>query len=121
MMFIPATPDSELRRMIEEEIATTSLKIKVVERAGIRVKKLMQKNDPIKENLCNDVGCMVCSTTGEGNCRKNGITYCIVCKGDCRGSTYHGETHMNGFTWGSQHMCNLQYKKRRVCDVETLR
>ena len=111
VMFVPATPGSELRKMFEEEISTTSLKIKVVERAGTRVKKILQKNDPFRLDTCVDVGCMVCSTTGKGNCRKDGITYQIVCKGDCEGDTYYGETHSNGYTRGSQHQNDYQYRR----------
>ena len=81
-MFIPATPDSKLAKLIEEEVKSSGVKIKVVERAGIKVKKLLQKNDPFKGKKCEDSTCFVCSTTNSGNCRKSGITYGIMCKGD---------------------------------------
>ena len=54
---------------------------------------------------------MVCGTTGEGNCRKNGVVYQIQCKGDCGGDLYHGETHTNGYTRGLQHQSDYQYKR----------
>ena len=97
--------------MIDDEIATTGLKIKVVERAGLRVKKMLQTNDPFREKLCSSDGCMVCGTTGEGNCRKNGVVYQKQCKGDCGGDLYHGETHTNGYTRGLQHQSDYQYKR----------
>ena len=111
VMFIPATPDSKLAKLIEEEVKSSGVKIKVVERAGIKVKKLLQKNDPFKGKKCEDSTCFVCSTTNSGNCRKSGITYGIMCKGDCDGDTYNGETHGNGYTRGSQHSSDYHHKR----------
>ena len=104
VMFVPTTPESMLKKMIEEEVKGTSIKIKVVERAGIRVKKMMQINNPFKESTCNEENCFICRTTGGGKCRKSGITYEISCKGDCDGDEYNGETHGNGYTRGSEHV-----------------
>ena len=39
------------------------------------------------------------------------MTYQIVCKGDCGGDMYHGETHTNGYTRGSQHLSDYQYRR----------
>ena len=111
VMFVLATPGSELRRMIQEEVSGTSLKIRVVERAGVRVKKMLQKNDPFKDKTCNEENCLVCSTTGEGKCRKSGVTYEIECQGDCGGDNYNGETHSNGYTRGLQHAAAYQNKR----------
>ena len=103
VMFVPATPNSQLSRQIQEIVDASSVKIKVVERAGTKVKKLLQKNNPFKKKTCSDNKCFVCSTTQEGNCRKSGVTYAIDCEGDCEGDVYHGETHANGYTRGLQH------------------
>ena len=111
MMFVPATPHSKLRKMVEEEVACSTLKIKVVERAGVKVKNLLQRNNPYKKKTCDDNGCFVCSTTRNGSCRKSGITYKISCKGDCDGDSYHGETHANGYTRGSQHISDYEHKR----------
>ena len=90
---------------------SSGIKIKVVERAGIKLKKRLQKNDPYKRKECDDNGCFVCSTSNTGNCRKSGVTYDIVCQGDCGGDTYNGETHANGFTRGMQHKTDYQHKR----------
>ena len=111
VMFVPATPHSMLRKMVEEEVASSTLKIKVVERAGVKVKNLLQRNNPYKKMTCDDNGCFVCSTTRNGSCRKSGITYKISCKGDCDGDCYHGETHANGYTRGSQHVSDYEHKR----------
>ena len=111
VMFVPATPHSMLRKMVEEEVASSTLKIKVVERTGVKVKNLLQRNNPYKKKTCDDNGCFVCSTTRNGSCRKSGITYKISCKGDCDGDCYHGETHANGYTRGSQHVSDYEHKR----------
>ena len=112
-VFIPATQGSELRHLIEEEVANTNLRIKVVEKAGIRVKRKIQKNDPFKGKTCDEDNCFICRTSGEGKCRKSGITYQIVCEGNCDEDTYHGETHGNGYTRGSEHESDYQHKRER--------
>ena len=58
-MFIPATPNSELAKQMEEEVKSSNLKIKIVERPGIKVKRLLQKNDPNKSGVCGDNGCFL--------------------------------------------------------------
>ena len=76
-----------------------------MERAGRKVKQLLQKNDPFKESHCGSDQCFVCSTTGRGRCRRNGINYKIRCKevGECGGFEYGGETFKNGFSRGGEH------------------
>ena len=111
VMFIPATPNSTLRSMMEEEVRSTNLKIKVVERPGTKVKRLLQKNDPFKADKCNDENCFVCTTSGEGSCRKSAITYEIACGGDCNEDAYEGETHGNANTRGGEHQSDYQYKR----------
>ena len=100
MMFVPATPNSMLVKMMEEEVQNSNMKIKVVERPGMKVKRLLQKNDPYKGGECSDGNCFVCSTTKEGSCRKCGVTYAITCKGDCDEDMYNRETHGNAYTRG---------------------
>ena len=87
------------------------MKIKVVERPGKKVKQLLQKNNPYKGKECGDEKCFVCSTTKEGSCKKSGVTYAVVCKGDCGGDTYNGETHANGYTRGMEHVSDYRYKR----------
>ena len=90
-MFVPATPRSELKKLIREEIAETDLKIKVVECSGNKVKRLLQRNDPFKNEKCDNDKCFVCTTTRKGGCRKTGITYLLRCLGDCNDFEYKVE------------------------------
>ena len=61
VMFIPATPDSELRKKLQEEVDRKGFRIKVVEKSGTRLVRLLQNNDPFKRKSCRDAQrCMVC-------------------------------------------------------------
>ena len=111
VMFLPATPGSVLAKRMQEEIDKSELKIKVIERPGMKIKKLLQKNDTNKQLTCGDDKCFVCNTTKEGSCRRTGVTYAITCRGDCDGDVYHGETHTNGYTRGIEHMNDYQFKR----------
>ena len=110
VIFVPSTPKSELARRMKEEISRSNLNINVVERPGIKIKRLLQKNDPYKSGECSAANCFVCSTTKEGSCRKSGVTYVITCKGNCGGDVYNGETHKNGYSRGGEHLTDYQYK-----------
>ena len=48
VIFIPATPNSQLKKKYQKEIKQQGFKIKVVEKAGIAIKRLLQKCDPFK-------------------------------------------------------------------------
>ena len=111
MMFIPATPGSELARRMKEEVNSSNLKIGVVERPGTKIKRLLQRNDTSKSGECEDANCFVCSTTKDGSCRKSGITYAITCKGDCEGDVYYGETHKNAFSRGGEHLTDYRLQR----------
>jgi len=48
IIFLPATPNSQLQRKYQKEIKRQGFKIKVVEKAGIAIKRLLQRSDPCK-------------------------------------------------------------------------
>ena len=111
VIFVPATPKSELARRFQEEVENSELKIKVVEKPGIKIKRILQRNDTSKRRICGDGRCFVCTTTQDGNCRKTGITYAIRCNGDCGGSTYYGETNGNAYTRGLEHINDYEHER----------
>ena len=111
VIFVPATPNSELARRMKDVVSRSNLNINVVERAGTKIKRLLQKNDPNKSGECNADNCFVCSTTKEGSCRKSGVTYRITCKGNCGGDVYNGETHKNGYSRGGEHLSDYRFKR----------
>ncbi len=66
VLFVQATPRSELIQLIAEEISLHNVNIKVVERAGTKVKRILQQNDPFEKKKCDEGKCFVCDTTGKG-------------------------------------------------------
>ena len=111
VMFIPATPGSVLAQRIREEVEMSNLKIRVVEKPGTKIKRLLQKNDTTKLNECGEQRCFVCSTSQEGKCRKTGVVYVIKCKGDCNGDLYYGETNTSAYTRGLEHLNDYEHKR----------
>ena len=60
VIFVPATPGSQLKRRYMTEIKATELKIKVVEQSGNTLKAMLQRLDPFKQRRCVDAGCLLC-------------------------------------------------------------
>ena len=106
VMFIQATPGSELQRKFQAEVDRSGLRIRVVEKAGRSIKSMLQRSDPFKAAVCDREACLVCQTGGRGSCSKEGVNYEISCLG-CGEGRYHGETSKNGFTRGKKHLQEL--------------
>ena len=105
VIFVPCTPKGELKKAYEEEIRNSSLKIKVIEQTGTKVKDIIHKKDPFKTGKCNRQDCFVCTTGGKGNCSKDNVNYLISCTEECRqNDLYHGESSYNAYTRGSEHL-----------------
>ena len=77
-MFVQATPKSELKQLYDVEIRKRNMKIKVVERSGMRLKDYLQKKDISGVKQCDDE-CFVCKTSQKGDCMSSSITYRIQC------------------------------------------
>ena len=75
LIFVPATPGSQLKNRYIEEIEGAGFKIKVVEQSGVTLKRMLQRSDPFREKECNNTNSLVCSTDGKGPCRSTGVTY----------------------------------------------
>ena len=116
VIFVPATPHSELQKMYRSEIINSGLKIRTVERAGKSMKSILQRSDPFTPKDCGKPDCLVCQTGGEGPCRAPSVTYqirCVVCGEDFSspGSAYEGETSRNCYCRGKEHIRDLENKK----------
>ena len=108
VVFVPATPKSELKRRYQKIIGKSKVPIKVVERTGTTIKQKLQKSDPLSSKQCTDKdNCMVCSTGGK-NCRKEGVNYEITC--DKCGAFYAGESGRNAYSRGLEHARDLKNK-----------
>ena len=90
---MPYTPNSELAkelRQVEEVMETMSgMRLKIVEKAGIQLKRILVKTNPWAGWDCQREECLVCQTreeTGEGKgkpCYKRNVlyeTWCETCR-----------------------------------------
>ena len=106
VLFVSMTPNSELKKEYEKEIKKSGLRIKVVERTGRTLKSQLQCSDPFREEHCGRLDCLVCTTSGNGNCQAENATYIIKCEATVceRSGKYKGETHNNTYTRGKKHI-----------------
>ena len=120
VIFVPATPGSQLKRRYMEEIKGAGFKIKVVEQSGVTLKRMLQRSNPFEVKDCNNTNCLVCSSGGKGPCRGTGVTYELECQ-LCH-HKYIGETSRSAYTRGKEHLRALQQKEensvmwRHSCD-----
>ena len=116
VIFLQATPKSQLQKRYQEEIKRQGFKIKVVEKAGVAIKKLLQRSDPFKSWKCEREDCAVCRESGRGPCDWQSVTYEIKCA-EC-GDIYIGETSRSAYTRGKEHMKSLAKRERAISLVE---
>ena len=119
VIFIP------LSQKLKEEALTGIRRaredIKVVERGGISLKRMLQKSDPAKESLCKDPNCWICTVQhgGQKNCIKGGcnlrgVSYvitCLECQNQGLDRRYEGETGNEARIRAQQHLQDLNAKK----------
>ena len=110
IIFINATPSSELQKRLQSTINKNGAKIKVVERSGLKVISLLQKNNPFDKKDCRDMKCFICNTSKDGGCRKTGVVYQINCEDPCP-FKYTGQSGSNAYTRGLKHI--EDYEKKR--------
>ena len=113
VVFIPATPGSALKKSYDQIVRDEGLKIRVVEKAGISLRRKLQRSNPFKPKTCSRSDCFICTTGGDGPCDVAGVTYNIVCK-ECVLviAKYIGHTSHTGYSRGTEHLDDL--KKKRV-------
>ena len=90
--------------MLNEQLAKTcrralkkaGLKIRIVERAGKSIKRILAKSDPFRKTVCDQDKCKVCKLDSKANCKGRCVVYQMKCQG-CNGKRtndglYVGET-----------------------------
>ena len=108
VIFVEATPKSVLKERMERVIAKHKLKMRVIERVGTTIKRLLQKSDPFMKSVCDRNDCVLCQKGSKVNCRDRGCVYeleCIECQRRYRGQTSRSmyertREHMNDWTQG---------------------
>ena len=127
VLMIPATPGGELKRKFEEKAKQEGLKLRIVEKTGMKLGGYLKKFDRTKSNqTCGDKDCLVCKNSVKKNskCRIPNIVYkitCMECEKEKLKSPYYGESHFNGFTRGGQHQKNYRSKNKKVQEDSALR
>ena len=65
---------------MQKKIDQTDLKIKVIEKTGSTLKRALHKTSITEKTECSNDECQICKTSKrKGMCRKEGVTYEIVC------------------------------------------
>ena len=116
-MFVPRTSGGELiarLRQAEEELSLVlGDKVKLVERTGKMLKRMLNTTNHPDNTFCSRPSCLVCSQAeegGGGNCRARNITYqtsCLECLAKGRKSTYYGESARTAFERGQEHFTDF--------------
>lgn len=57
VIFVPATQNSQQQKKYQKEVKRQGFRIKVVEKARIAIKRLLQKSDPFKPRQCERQDC----------------------------------------------------------------
>ena len=114
VIFVPYTPHSQLKSIYMELIKQSKLKIKVVERSGINIRRLIHKPNANREGDCKRDDCFVCKSGGKGSCSKNSVRYDIQCEQGCKmKAIYEGETSYNAYTRGKEHANAYESKEEK--------
>ena len=102
VMFVEATPESELKRKVQQIISRLKMKIKVVERTGTTVKGLLQKSNPFGIGDCGRDKCLICCQGCGSNCRERGCVYEYICE-ECE-RKYRGQTGRSIYERNKEHI-----------------
>ena len=88
-----------LKRRVQQLARKNGVKLKVVERAGLTVKKILQRRNPFEKKSCEREECMICKYGRPGECRTRGCvdTNWYVKKMGRSTMVRREEVHMRGW------------------------
>ena len=116
VMFVDATPNGELAAECKKALKDSELGIRVVERSGKSIRKVLSKSDPFQETSCGRENCKVCEINPKINCRARDVVYRVTCNGcvgrDSRDGTYIGETARSIGERASEHFSKYENKDK---------
>ena len=95
LYFVQSTEGSMLNRRVQQLARKNGVKLKVMERAGLTVKKILQRSNPFEKKSCEREECMVCKYERPGECKMRGCGYQLICKED--GKKYNGQTGRSAY------------------------
>ena len=112
-VIVPSTPGGLLAKMLRDiaEKEACGLKLKVIERGGRTVEKLLSRSNPTASDSCGRPDCVGCNQPGGmRNCSKPGILYYYTCQEDNCMYKYIGESSNNFYTRSKQHLSSYNSK-----------
>ena len=75
-LMVPATPNSILKRNIEERISGIGMKVKIIEKPGTKLIQNIKSQIKKPTEKCNDTECLICKAGGNIKlCRSKEIVY----------------------------------------------
>ena len=120
MLFVPPTPRGilvkELRKREDELCKNNSDRIKIVEKAGMKLENILVKKNPFKKTKCEEKSCVLCKNTSKEQtvfCNSNNVGYrwiCTTCKDKNVTMVYEGESSRSARLRGGEHMRGLKNK-----------
>ena len=115
---VHATPQGDLKNIIQNEAKAAKLRVKIVERAGPKLSSYLKRFDQTqKKGPCKEKDCLICQNTESKTrkCRIPSIVYkvtCLECEKQNVKANYYGETSFNGYTRGIQHQNKYKSKSK---------
>ena len=93
VFYVDATVNSVLLKKCQQVLNKCDVPIKVVEKTGESLRKMLVRSNPFKDKHCSDPQCAVCLSDSKINCRSRELVYENFCEhfSSCNGS-YVGET-----------------------------
>ena len=121
VMFVPRTKNGELARKLREKEMElgklTGFRLKIVERAGTSIEKMLHKSNICAGEDCDRDKCLMCESKSRSeeppqSCYKRNCVYEIVCnlceKQDPKvRSVYVGESNRSGHERGREHLDDM--------------
>ena len=123
-IFIPPTPNSELRiahQAKEKEMRVggrEKFPIKIIETAGMSLEKVLVANDPFAGNKCSDKSCLPNKNKKNRiGCRQNNVGYqieCKICLKAGKSACYFGESGCNMHKRMKEHLSKFRSKNKEL-------
>ena len=93
VFYVDVTRNGQLAKQCQKILNKCGVPIKVIEKTGESIKKMLTKSNPFKHSGCGDLACLVCIRECGINCRTKDAVYQNYCEyqDTCKGR-YIGET-----------------------------
>ena len=113
VLFCPPTPKgllaNQLRQVAEKERQNGGVKIKIVEKAGIKMRSVLPGLQ--EDSNCGRGDCIIHTNGGRGQCNREGVVYrgkCSKCQEGSREAIYIGESGRSGYVRGKEHLAAIK-------------